>query len=360
MASNSPRLLSLATAVPPIAVRQEEVKAFAARLFTARGLTDPRLLAVFDHTSVATRHLCVPLEWLEHEHSFGEKNDLYIEHALALASDVARSALERAGLAPRDIDHIVLVSTTGLATPTLDARMTNALDFRRDVRRTPLWGLGCAGGAGGVSRAMDFARAHPASRTLVIAVELCSLAFQPQDELKLGMVSASLFADGAAAAIVAGADAPGRDGLELELVAAHSVLWPDSLGVMGWNFDEAGFHLVMTREIPSTLAGWLRPALDEFLARHGHALADIAHVVPHPGGGKVLDAMTRALGLREQALRHARGVLQDYGNMSSPTCLFVLERFLESGDLHPGDLALMTGLGPGFAAESVLMRVAAP
>ncbi len=359
MASTFPRLLSLATAVPPHVMSQEEGKAFAESLFASRGLADARMLAVFDHTSVASRHICVPLEWLETEHSFGEKNDLYIKHALALASEAAGRAIERAGLGPHDVDHIVFVSTTGLATPTLDARMANALGFRRDVRRTPLWGLGCAGGAAGVSRALDFARADPAARILVVAVELCSLAFQPEDELKLGMVSASLFADGAAAAIIAGASVPGPNGTGLELVGGHSVLWPDSLGVMGWNFDQAGFHLVMTREIPSTLESWLRPALEEFLARHGHTLADVAHVVPHPGGGKVLDAMTAALGLGDTALHHARDVLREYGNMSSPTCLFVLERFLASGDLEPGDLALMTGLGPGFAAESVLMRVPA-
>ena len=360
MASAPPRLLSLATAVPPHVVRQDEVRAFAERLFAARGLGDPRMLAVFDHNSVATRHLCVPLAWFESDHSFGEKNNLYIRHALALASRVATRALEQAALGPRDIDHVIFVSTTGFATPTLDARMANDLGFRPEVRRTPLWGLGCAGGAAGLSRAFDFARADPASRTLVVAVELCSLAFQPEDELKLGVISASLFSDGAAAAVIAGPEASGAEpppgGLRIELLGAHSALWPDSLSVMGWNFDERGFHLVMTREIPSTIADWLRPALDAFLAAGGRTLADVAHLVPHPGGGKVLDAMTEALGLEDDGLRHARDVLRDYGNMSSPTCLFVLERTLAAGDIRPGDSAVLAALGPGFSSELVLMR----
>jgi alkylresorcinol/alkylpyrone synthase len=142
----------------------------------------------------------------------------------------------------------------------------------------------------------------------------------------------------------------------MEIVGSHCALWPDSLGVMGWEFDDRGFHLVMKREIPGTVADWLRPELDEFLAGLGLTLADVSHVAPHPGGAKVLDALTEALDLGGAALRHARDVLREYGNMSSPTSLFVLERFLESGDLHPGERVLMTGLGPGFAAESVLLR----
>ena len=354
MPSASPRLLSVATAVPPHVVRQDEARALAARLFAARGLSDPRLLSVFDHNSVAQRHVCMPLSWWETEHTFGETNAAYVEHALALGSEAAARALEHAGLAPRDIDHVVFVSTTGLATPTIDVRMANAMGFRRDVRRTPLWGLGCAGGTGGLSRAAEFARAAPGSHTLVVAVELCSLAFQPTDDLRLGLVSASLFADGAAAAIVAGADADA--GGPFEIVGSHSALWPDSLDVMGWSFDDRGFHLVMAREIPGTVANWLRPELDEFLGAHGLTLADVAHVAPHPGGGRVLDALESALGRNGSTLRHARDVLREHGNMSSPTSLFVLERFLGAGDVRAGELVLMTGLGPGFAAESVLLR----
>jgi alkylresorcinol/alkylpyrone synthase len=362
-ATAAPRILSLATAVPPFVYRQEEARALAERVFSGRGPGNGRLLAVFDHNSVGTRNICVPLEWFEREHSFGEKNDLYIQHAYELSRRVVTTALEQAMLGPHDIDHVIFVSSTGVATPTIDARLANAFGFRPDVRRTPIWGLGCAAGAAAMARAFDFARGAPGSHTLVIAVELCSLAFQPEDDAKLSMVSASLFSDGAAAAIVAGPPgngSPAPAGTTLEILGVQSTLWPDSLDVMGWKVDEHGLHVVMAREIPSAVSAWVRPALTGFLDQHGLALADITHFVTHPGGGRVLDAITEALGLPDEALALSRDVLREHGNMSSPTCLFVLRRLLDAKGFRPGELGLMTAMGPGFSAESVLLRAIAP
>jgi alkylresorcinol/alkylpyrone synthase len=367
------RLLSVATAVPEHVVGQEDAKALLATLLAGEGPSNGhdeesdtdwgRLLAVFDHGGIATRRLCMPIGWYSAEHTFGERNDLYIEQGLALASAAIGRALERAGLEPGDVDHIVFVSSTGIATPSLDAALANRLGFRGDVRRTPIWGLGCAGGAAGLARAREFAIAAPGSRVLLVALELCSLAFQRRERSKRNLVAASLFADGAAAVIVsavsagaphaAGANGPATT---LTIEASASTLWPDTLDVMGWEIDGDGLHVVFSRDIPAIVRRWVRESVDRFLEAQGATLAAITHVVSHPGGMKVLDAYQEALSLPAAAFRHARDILRERGNMSSPTCLFVLERFLESGDVAPGDRAILTALGPGFSAEYVLLR----
>jgi alkylresorcinol/alkylpyrone synthase len=355
----NPRLIALATAAPPHVVRQEAVKRFAARHFTETIGTDARLLEIFDNAQIDERRLCVPLEWLAAEHTFAEKNDLYLEHAVRLAAGVTRDVLDRAGLSPRDVDHLVFVSSTGLATPSIDALLANDVGFRPDARRTPIWGLGCAGGAAGLARARDFARADASSRVLLVALELCSLTFQKSDLSRKNLVAASLFGDGAAAALVAGADAPapaGATGTPLELLASRSTLWPGTLDIMGWTVDGEGLHVVFSRDIPAHVRASVRPSLESFLDEQGLRLEAVAHVVTHPGGVKVLGAYAEALGLHPDRFAHARAVLRDFGNMSSPSCLFVLDRFLAAGDIAPGDHAVIAALGPGFSAEYVLAR----
>ncbi len=356
----TPRLVALATAVPPYEVAQDRVKEFARNLFReVLREGDDRLLAVFDHAGIQGRNLCAPLEWFGEDHGFAEKNALYIEHAVRLAQEVAERAMAQAGLTPRDIDHLVFVSSTGIAAPTVDARLANALGLRSDFRRTPIWGLGCAGGVAGLARAREFALAAPGSRVLLIALELCSLTFQRNDLSKRNLVAASLFGDGAAAALVVADDAPVVNGHRpLELVASSSTFWPDTLDVMGWDVDGAGLHVIFARDIPTIVHERVRPGLSEFLGRNGLTLESLDHVVAHPGGMKVLAAYQEALGLEPHALCHARAVLRDHGNMSSPTCLFVLERFLEGQTIAPGQTAVLTALGPGFCAEYVLLRSA--
>lgn len=356
--TTNPHLIALATAVPPYAVHQDDVKRLAERLFATALDPGSRLLDVFDNAEIEKRHLCVPLSWLFEKHPFGEQNALYIENAKQLGAAVAQSALERAGLSARDIDHVVFVSSTGLATPSIDALLCNALGCRIDVKRTPIWGLGCAGGAAGLARARDFALADASARVLLVALELCSLTFQPDDVSKRNVVAASLFADGAAAAIVAGGDVVRRTQPQraLELMASQSILWRDTLDVMGWTIDGDGLHVVFSRDIPSIVRQEVRPSLAAFLDRNGLAIDDVAHLVTHPGGMKVLRAYAEALELAPERLHHARDVLRDYGNMSSPSCLFVLERYLGAGDIGAGDRAVISALGPGFSAEYVLVR----
>jgi alkylresorcinol/alkylpyrone synthase len=358
----NPRLIALATGVPGHVVSQDDIKQLATRLFPTTIRDNPRVLEVFDNAEIERRHLCVSPDWLGERHGLGERNDLYIENATQLGSQVARAALDRAGLTPRDVDHIIFVSSTGLATPSIDALLANRLDCRADVRRTPIWGLGCAGGAAGLARARDFALADVKARVLLVALELCSFTFQPTDDSKRNLIATAIFADGAAAAVVEGCQAakPSRaDHRPLELVASNSVLWKDTLDVMGWSIYDDGLHVVFSRDIPSIVRESVRPSLVPFLERHGLSLDDAHHLVAHPGGVKVLRAYADALEIAPERLRHARAVLRDYGNMSSPSCLFVLERFLAAGDIGPGQRALVTALGPGFSAEYVLMKGAA-
>ena len=353
----SPRLAAVATAVPEHAAAQATTRAMVARMFQGTDAGSERLLAVFDHSGIERRHFCMPLEWYTREHAFEEQNALYIEHALALGRAAAERVLARAGLVPRDLDHIVYVSTTGIATPSLDARLSLALGCRSECRRTPLWGLGCAGGAAGLAHARDLALADPGARVLLVAVELCSLTFRHEDLDKRNLVAASLFADGAAAVVVEGTAAARRNGAgALELLGSHSTLWPDTLGMMGWTVSGRGLHVVFSRDIPSFVRERVRPGLEAFLRAHGLSLEGPLHVAAHPGGAKVLDAYAEALGRPPAAFAHARAVLREYGNMSSPTCLFVLERQLASGEIQPGEPVLVSALGPGFAAEYVLAR----
>ena len=272
---------------------------------------------------------------------------------------MTRAALERASLEPNQLDHVVFVSSTGLATPSIDALLANALGFRSEIRRTPIWGLGCAGGAVGMSRARDFALADPSARVLLVALELCSLTFQHGDLSKRNLVASSLFGDGAAAALVVGGsvdDVADASRQPLELLGSHSTFWHDTTDVMGWGVDGTGLHVVFSSDIPTIVRERVRPSLLEFLERLGLGLDAVHHLVAHPGGAKVLSAYAETLGLPSDALRHPRDVLRCFGNMSSPSCLFVLERFLEAQEIRAGDNAVVAALGPGFAAEYVLLR----
>jgi alkylresorcinol/alkylpyrone synthase len=354
-----PHLVAVATAVPPHVVRQSDARRFAETLFADTLRIDPRLLEVFENAGIEKRHTSAPLEWFGEQHTFAERNALYVETAVNLGTEVARRVLERAQLSPHDIDHIIFVSTTGISTPSIDAMIANRIDFRPDLRRTPVWGLGCAGGAAGLARARDFALADPGARVLLVALELCTLTFLNRDISKRNLVAASLFGDGAAAAVVAGADArvvANNGHRPLSLRASRSTLWPDTLDVMGWEVEQAGLRVVFSRSIPSIVIERVRPSLETFLESQKLALSDIRHVIAHPGGIKVLRAYAEALALEESALAHPRDVLRSFGNMSSPSCLFVLERFLDAGDIAPGDHGVVMALGPGFSSEYVLVR----
>ena len=361
-----PILAGLCTAAPAHVLSQGEIKPFVTALFReSLGKDVDRLGQVFDAAGIRTRHVAMPLEWFEHDRGFAEKNACYVEGALDLAARAAQGCLERAGIHATDVDHVVVASTTGLATPSLEARLANRLGFRADCKRTPLWGLGCAGGAAGLARASEFALADPEAFVLFVAVELCSLTFQRNDFSRENFVATALFADGAAAVLLAGSAAASRLnghgplGLHavaprLQVVRAASRIRPDSLGVMGWDVNDDGLKVVFSRDIPRLVREWVGPEMESFLRAQGLGWSDISHLAFHPGGPKVLASYEEELGLPASALAAAREVLADFGNMSSPTCLFVLERLLEQG-VSPGERILVAALGPGFAAEMVLL-----
>jgi len=340
-------IVSLATAVPPYRLRQEEVMAFGQRLFNGAFVDFDRLLKVYGNAAIRCRYSCVPMAWYGEEHGLGERNRLYLENALALIERAGVEALARAGLAPAEIDAIVTVSTTGIATPGLGALLMERLPFRRDVERLPVFGLGCAGGVLGLARAATLARAEPGRRVLFLVVELCALTFRVGDRSKSNLIATALFGDGAAAAVIA------CDGAGPVIAGWGEHTWPDSLGVMGWEIADDGFGVLFSRDIPRLVRAEMRAAAEGVLARHGLGLSDIASFVCHPGGAKVIDALEAAYGLAPGALVHARSVLRDYGNMSAATVLFVLERALAAE--APGR-ALMSALGPGFTAGFVILE----
>lgn len=257
-------------------------------------------------------------------------------------------------LQPNDIDNIIYINTTGLATPSIDARLINVLSLRPDIHRTPIWGLGCAGGAAGLSHAYHYAIGHPGRRVLLVAAELCGLTFMPDDLSKSNIVASALFGEGAAAALICG-DAVDGDGLEI--ISTQSNFYPDSLDVMGWNILSQGMQVVFDRRIPDIVAENSREDLGAFLRQNDLTLPDLDQYLFHPGGIKVIEAYEKALNPKNGKMTLVRETLRDFGNMSSVTVLFVLERYLSQFGLNREGHGLISALGPGFCSESLLVKL---
>ncbi len=349
-----PHLIAVSTASPPHRVDQSEAREFASNLFREHLSHLDRLLPVFTNAGIETRYFAMPPAWFRDPPPFAEKNAIFVEQATALSARAVRQLLETTELKPGDIDMIIFINTTGLATPSIDARLINVLGLRTDVRRTPIWGLGCAGGAAGLAHAYHHALGHPRERILVVACELCGLTFLADDYTKSNLVACALFADGAAAALICGDDV-GAQGLEL--LGTQSRFYPDSLEVMGWNIVARGMQVVFDRRIPDIVTQHAADELDTFLAHHGLARAGVAEYLYHPGGIKVLEAYVNAYGVEPGALRYSREVLRDFGNMSSVTVLYVLARYLSEHRPGRGVHGVISALGPGFSSESLLVRL---
>jgi alkylresorcinol/alkylpyrone synthase len=341
-----PRLLGLATAVPPHCLKQAEVIARAERLFDRDASEIDRMMGVYGNAGIESRYSCVPLDWYEEPRGWTEKNRLFLVHAVDLLERAAVDVLKQTGLDPAEIDGIVVVSTTGIATPSLDALLMERMGFRRDVWRLPVFGLGCAGGVLGLARAAAMAAASPGQKILYLVVELCALTFRRSDQSKSNIIATALFGDGAAAAVVGPGDGP-------EIAAWGEYCWPNSLDVMGWRVEDDGLGVIFSRNIPAVIRAEFRSAAEGFLGRHGLTLADIGNFVCHPGGAKVIEALEDALGLARGAMTEGRAVLRDFGNMSAATIMFVLQRALGAG---PRGRRLLSSLGPGFTAGFLLLE----
>jgi len=340
-----PRLFAVATAVPPYPLDQNDVIERVKLLF-GRSPDLDRLLPVFVNTGIQRRYSCVPLEWYDRAHGWPERNSIYLASALDLLEAATNQVLCSAGRNKDDIDSIVVVSTTGIATPSLDALLIERMGLRRTVQRLPIFGLGCAGGVLGLARAASQAAVAPGKTVLFLVVELCALSFRRDDLAKSNIVATALFGDGAAAALLS-TEAEGP-----ALVAAGEHIWPGSLDVMGWEVADDGLKAIFSRDIPKLVTTRLQDAASQFLARHGLAIDEIDRFICHPGGAKVITALEHAFGLTQGALVEARAVLRDYGNMSATTVMFVLERMLAKARAAGArwERALMNALGPGFTA----------
>lgn len=350
-----PILISLATASPPHEITQVEIVDSARRVFAERGRDFERLVPAYENAGIETRQFCAPIEWYEQPHGWVERTRRFVESADTLLEQAASRCLEQAGLAPKDVDALVVVCSTGIATPSLDARLIERMPFRRDVVRLPIFGLGCAGGVLGLARASALAQAMPGSRVLLLVVELCGLTFRRQDLGKSNIIASALFGDGAAAALIehepavrAAINSP------VKILASGEHTWPDSLDVMGWRIEEDGLGVLFSRDIPHLVETRMRPVVDRFLADQGLRMADLDGVVCHPGGAKVIAAMQAALELDSDALDVEAEILRRHGNMSAVTALFVLAEKRRRGD---GGLRLMLALGPGFTLGMGLLEL---
>jgi alkylresorcinol/alkylpyrone synthase len=344
-------LVSLATSVPPHVFLQKDVLTAAWDVFGPRFPEFERFSSIFSNTGIIKRHGVKPFDWYRQPRGWPERTEAFLEGAEALFVDVAEKALAGARLVGSDIDTVVTVCSTGIATPSLEARVARRMGFRSDVTRVPVFGLGCAGGVSGLSIASRLAQARPGTNVLLVTIELCSLALRLNELTKANIVAVSLFGDGAAAIILRAGDGGAT---RIENTGEH--LWPDTLGIMGWSVDPEGFGVILRRTVPEFVATQLKPAVVQILGRMQLSLADIDRFICHPGGAKVINALETALALDQGTLEHERQIIADYGNMSAPTVLFILERALAKG--LPAR-SLLTALGPGFTASCVTLRHAA-
>jgi alkylresorcinol/alkylpyrone synthase len=336
------RIAAAATALPPYTLDQNDV---ARRIQLALGPRSPeilRLLPMFANTGIERRYSCVPIEWYEATHDWPERNAIYLETATDVLEAATRAALQRAGRNAEDIDAVVVVSTTGIATPSLDALLMERMGLRRDVTRLPIFGLGCVGGTLGMARAGNLASCRPGSLVLYIVIELCALAFRRDDFSKSNIVATALFGDGAGAALLS------TEGDGPAIVASGEHTWADTLDIMGWDVTSDGLKAIFSRDIPTLVGADLRDIVVPFLAQYGLTLGDVDRYVCHPGGAKVIEALESAFQVAPGTLIETREVLRDFGNMSAATVMFVLERVLAERAERPWNRALMMAMGPGF------------
>jgi alkylresorcinol/alkylpyrone synthase len=346
------RIASVGRALPEHYYDQETLLAALKTAWGDRLFNPARLDQLHRNVLVGGRHLALPLERYRALRSFGEANDAWIECALVLGERAVREALTRAGLEPRDVRHLTFVTVTGVATPSIDARLVNRLGLRTDVKRTPIFGLGCVAGAAGIARVADALRGFPGDVAVLLSVELCSLTLQRGDFSIPNMIASGLFGDGAAAVVLTGAEGPARGP---RIVATRSVFYPATERIMGWEIGSEGFRVVLSGDVPRFARG-IRKDVDEFLASEGLALADVGTFVCHPGGPKVLEAFEEALELPEGALELTWKSLREVGNLSSASVLLVLGDTLAAPAPAPGSYGLLLAMGPGFCAELVLLR----
>jgi alkylresorcinol/alkylpyrone synthase len=349
----TPAITSAARALPKHYVSQDELIAAFRGLWGKEHYNLERIEQLHRAVEVKGRHLALPLAEYPPLVTFGQRNDAWLKAAVELGGQAVSEALEKAKLKPADVDALFFVTVTGLATPSVDARLVNRLGLRTDVKRTPIFGLGCVAGAAGTARAHDYLLAFPQHHAVLLSVELCSLTLQREDVSIANIISSGLFGDGAAAFVLSGARVAKAGP---RILGTRSIFYPDTERIMGWDVVDSGFKVVLSAKVPQLVTENVRENVDAFLAAHGLSRRDIRHWVAHTGGPKVLEAFESALELPKDALKRSWDSLRTIGNLSSSSVMFVLSELLDGGEAKAGDHGLMMAMGPGFCAELVLLK----
>lgn len=360
----APRIAAVGSAFPRNYYDQETLLAALRSHWAERYFNLDRIEQLHRNVLVGGRHLALPIEQYPALKTFGDTNNAWIRVAEEIGGEAVLAALAAAELGVADVDALFFVTVTGVATPSIDARLINRLGLRADLKRTPIFGLGCVAGAAGIARAADYVRGFPDHVAVLLSVELCSLTLQRGDLSIPNLIASGLFGDGAAAAVVLGAEraadlrsrAPAGGAAGPEILATKSVFYPHSERVMGWDISESGFQIVLSAEVPQVVEGHLREDVDTFLAERWLTRADIESWVCHPGGPKILEAMEQALETGPNALELTWKSLREVGNLSSTSVLLVLEATLAERRPQPGSLGVLLAMGPGFCSELVLLR----
>ena len=349
-----PRIRSVGRALPRNFVDQETLTRAFQELWAEKHFNLERIGDLHRAVGVSGRYLAVPMEQYRRMTTFAQRNDAWIGAAQELGAEAVERGLAAAGLRPRDVDHLFFVTVTGIATPSIDARLVNRLGMRVDVKRTPIFGLGCVAGAAGTARAADYLKAFPEGVSVLLSVELCSLTLQREDVSIANIIASGLFGDGAAAAVLEGGARPAAPGPRI--LATRSVFYPDTERIMGWDLGDFGFKVVLSPKVPQLVTERIRGDVDDFLSAQGLRRADIRHWIAHTGGPRVLEAFEQALELPSGALARSWSSLKQTGNLSSASVLFVLGDLMDSQEPRPGDLGVLMAMGPGFCSELVLLR----
>jgi alkylresorcinol/alkylpyrone synthase len=352
------QIASVGTAFPPHRYPQNEIAEALTERWAGK-LEEPRLVSrLFANCGVDFRYLVFPLETYPDLKGFGMTNTAWIEAAVGIAERAIANALDPLGLTPKDISAIFFASVTGIASPTIDARLINLLPFPTHVKRTPIFGLGCVAGAAGIARASDYVKAYPDQIALLLSVELCSLTWQDDDVSIANLISCGLFGDGAAAVVIAGDQAviPAQPKAGPRVLATSSSFYRNTQHVMGWDIGDMGFKIVLSPEVPKVVEENLRGDVEGFLASQNLTLSDIGSWIFHSGGPKVLEAMQTTLGLPADALAASWKSLREVGNLSAASVLCVLEDNLANHRGAPGSYSVLAAMGPGFCSELVLLQ----
>jgi alkylresorcinol/alkylpyrone synthase len=345
------------SAFPANRYPQAELTRKFAELSGIGGAQRALLKRLHGNAGVDARHTALPLPDYDGLREIADANDRYIDEATDLGEQALRAALDAAGLTGRDVDLLIVTSVTGVTVPSLDARLIPRLGLRPDVKRLPIFGLGCVAGAAGLGRLHDYLLGWPRHTAALLAVELCSLCFPTSHLTTADLVVSGLFGDGAAALVAAGAQAAGARAARLpRVIATRSEVYPGSGGTLGWRLDSGGFRIVLTADLADVVERRLSGSVGSFLTEHGLTARDIASWVCHPGGPRVIDAIQKSLQLPDSAVEMSRRSLAEAGNMSSVSVLHILEKTIDTCPPPPGSAGLMIGLGPGVSAELVLLQ----